>query len=95
MASLQERNGSFRILFCYQGKRHTFTLGKVQRSEADRKAEHVDFLLMRIGQNLLEVPPGTLSVGRLGARQLLGSTAAAALARAGHASVAATTMAAG
>jgi hypothetical protein len=29
MATLQERNGSFRLLFVHHGKRHTFTLGKV------------------------------------------------------------------
>jgi hypothetical protein len=28
MASLQERNGSYRVLFCYHGKLHTFTNGK-------------------------------------------------------------------
>ena len=28
MASLQERNGSYRILFCYHGKLHAFTIGK-------------------------------------------------------------------
>ena len=27
MASLQERNGSYRILFCHHGKLHTFTQG--------------------------------------------------------------------
>lgn len=38
MASLQERNGSYRILFCYHGKLHSFTLGKVQPGEAENKA---------------------------------------------------------
>jgi mRNA-degrading endonuclease RelE of RelBE toxin-antitoxin system len=35
MATLQERNGSFRVLFCYNGKRETFTIGKVSRQEAE------------------------------------------------------------
>jgi hypothetical protein len=26
MASLQERNGSYRVLFCHHGKLHTFTI---------------------------------------------------------------------
>jgi hypothetical protein len=26
MATLQERNGSFRVLFCYNGKRETFAI---------------------------------------------------------------------
>ena len=38
MASLQEPNGSYRILFCYHGKLHTFTIGKVGKDEAENKA---------------------------------------------------------
>jgi hypothetical protein len=41
----------------YHGKRHTFTIGKVEPDEA--KANQVDYLLMRIRQGLLTVPPGT------------------------------------
>ena len=33
MASLQERNGSYRVLFCYHGKLHSFTLGKSARTK--------------------------------------------------------------
>jgi hypothetical protein len=44
MASLQERNGSYRILFSYYGKLHSFALGKVE----DDKARQVDYLLMRL-----------------------------------------------
>jgi integrase len=58
MASLQERNGSFRILFSYHGKLHTFTLGKVAPGEAENKARQVDYLLMRLKQRLLVVPEG-------------------------------------
>src|SRR5262249_20579 len=58
MASLQERSGSFRILFCYHGKLHTFTLGKVQRDEAETKAAQVDYLLMRLKQRLITLPDG-------------------------------------
>jgi hypothetical protein len=28
MAALQERNGSFRLLFWHHGKQHTFTIGQ-------------------------------------------------------------------
>ena len=35
MATIQERNKSFRILFVYQGKRHSITLGKVKPDEDD------------------------------------------------------------
>ena len=59
MASLQERNGSYRILFCHHGKQHTFTIGKVKLDEAEAKARQVDYLLMRLKQRLLMLPEGT------------------------------------
>jgi integrase len=59
MASLQERNGSFRVLFSFHGKLHTFTLGQVNRAEAENKARQVDYLLMRLKQKLLVLPDGT------------------------------------
>jgi integrase len=59
MAALQERNGSYRILFRYRGKQHTFTLGKVPEREANNWAASVDQILLRVEQNLLHVPPGT------------------------------------
>jgi integrase len=59
MASLQERNGSYRVLFCHHGKLHTFTIGKVEQSEAENKAWQVDYLLMRLKQRLLVLPDGT------------------------------------
>lgn len=58
MATVQERNGSYRILFNHHGKRETFTLGKVSRDEADNKARQVDYLLMRLKQRLIALPPG-------------------------------------
>jgi integrase len=59
MASLQERNGSYRVLFRYHGKLHTFTIGKVEKDEAENKARQVDYLLMRLKQRLLVLPDGT------------------------------------
>jgi integrase len=59
MASLQERNGSYRILFCHHGKLHTFTIGKVRKDEAENKARQVDYLLMRLKQRLVVLPVGT------------------------------------
>jgi integrase len=59
MASLQERNGSYRVLFSYHGKLHAFTIGKVTPEEADNKARQVDYLLMRLKQGLLILPQGT------------------------------------
>lgn len=59
MASLQERNGSYRVLFCHHGKLHAFTIGKVKKDEAENKARQVDYLLMRLKQKLIALPEGT------------------------------------
>ncbi len=59
MASLQERNGSYRVQFFFRGKLHGFTIGKVSVSEAEAKAAQVDYLLMRLKQKLLTLPPDT------------------------------------
>lgn len=58
MASLQQKGDRFYCQFLYHGKRHTFTVGRVSRDEAETKAAQVDYLLMRIKQRLVTVPPG-------------------------------------
>jgi integrase len=58
MASLQERNGSYRVLFPFHGKLHSFTIGQVKPDEAENKARQVDYLLMRLKQKLVQLPPG-------------------------------------
>jgi hypothetical protein len=58
MAAVQERNGSFRILFHYLAKQYTFTLGEVARDEVETKAAQVDYLLLRIKQDFVQLPPG-------------------------------------
>ena len=58
MATLQLRNRSYRVLFCHAGKRHTYTLGRVSRREADNAAAAVDQVLLRVEQRLLRVPDG-------------------------------------
>jgi integrase len=58
MAAVQKRNHSFRVLFCYHGKRHTLNLGKVTPDEADRKAGQIDYLLLRLKQGLISMPAG-------------------------------------
>jgi hypothetical protein len=58
MASLQNRNGSYKLTFCYRGKRHYLTLGKITDQEAEAKSSQVDYLLLRIKQKLVRVPPG-------------------------------------
>ncbi len=58
MAALQERNASYRVLFNYRGKQQGFTLGRVTEAEARAKADQVNYLLMRLKQGLLQMPPG-------------------------------------
>jgi integrase len=58
LASPQERNGSYRVLFCHNGKLHSFTIGKVKKDEAENKARQIDYLLMRLKQRLLVLLEG-------------------------------------
>ena len=58
MAWTQFRSGSFRILFRHGGRQHAFTIGGVSQAEANAKAAHVDYLLMRLRQVLIELPDG-------------------------------------
>jgi integrase len=58
MASLQHRHGSYRVIFRYQAKQHSFTLGEVSNDEAQAKAAQVEYLLMRLKQRLATLPAG-------------------------------------
>jgi integrase len=58
MATIQTRNGSHRLLFQYSGRQHALTIGKVPEAEARQWKSRVEALLMRVKQNLLEVPRG-------------------------------------
>ena len=58
MSGIQNRQGSYRIQFRYQGKLFGFTLGEVSSEEAATKAAQVDYLLMRLKQRLATIPPG-------------------------------------
>jgi integrase len=58
MAGLQERNGSYRILFRYQGKQHAFTLdGNPTEDLARAKVGEVDLKLHQLKQRFISVPP--------------------------------------
>jgi integrase len=56
--ALQCRNGSWRVIFWYAGKQHTFWVGEVDESEARAVNAKVDYWLMRLKQNLVALPPG-------------------------------------
>ena len=72
MAALQERNGSFRVLFYHNGKRETFTIGKIRRQEAESTSAQVDYLLMHLEQRFVSIPQGVDVVAFIcnGARHL-------------------------
>ena len=57
MAAIEERSGRFRIHFRWHGKQQKLALGKVSAEEAASKAAQVDYLLMRLKQRLIELPP--------------------------------------
>ena len=56
--AVQERNGSYRILFRYEGKQLAFAVGRVCVAEAKAKSSQVDYLLMRLKQGLIVLPAG-------------------------------------
>jgi integrase len=58
MAGLQSRSGRWRVIFWYYGKQHSFWVGQVKENEARRVAAKVDYWLMRLKQNLVQLPPG-------------------------------------
>src|SRR5687768_4378401 len=58
MAFVQNRGGSYRVLFRYHGKQQAFTIGEVSKDEAEAKAAQVGYLLMRLKQRLATIPPG-------------------------------------
>lgn len=59
MASLQQKGDRWYCQFVYQGKRSTFTIGNVSQEEAETKSAQVDYLLLRLKQRLITIPPGS------------------------------------
>jgi hypothetical protein len=58
MAALQDRNGSYRVIFRYEGRQHSVPVGKVPQGEAEAFLGKVEHLLLRIKQRWVEVPAG-------------------------------------
>ena len=58
MASLQLKGDTWYCQFMFKRERHTFTVGKVEEFEARTVAAKVDYWLMRVKQNLVQIPPG-------------------------------------
>jgi integrase len=58
MPSLQKKGNGWYCQFIFHGKRHTFSIGPVSETEASKKADQASYLLMRLKQRLIELPPG-------------------------------------
>jgi integrase len=58
MSSLQKKGNGWYCQFLYHGKRHTVSIGRVSENEARAKSDQVNYLLMRLRQRLIELPPG-------------------------------------
>jgi integrase len=58
MAALQERNGSYRLIFWFNGKQHTFTIGRVPEDEAQDTAATVGRLTRAVEEKRVKVPAG-------------------------------------
>jgi integrase len=58
MATLQKKGNGWYCQFLHHGKRHTFTIGRVSKAEARAKADQVGYLLLRLKQRLIHLPPG-------------------------------------
>jgi ribosomal protein S4E len=58
MASIQNRNDSYRVIFKHHGQQHFVPLGKVSEHEAEARSVQVECLLIRIKQGLIELLAG-------------------------------------
>ena len=58
MASLQERNGSWRVIFRFRGLQHFITVGEVEETEAQGVKARYEYLLRLLKQRLLTLPSG-------------------------------------
>jgi hypothetical protein len=58
MASFQNRNGSWRVIFRYKGQWHAFTIGEVNSTDAAVYKASTDELLRLLKRHLLTLPAG-------------------------------------
>jgi integrase len=66
MASLQNRRGSWRVIFRHRGSQHFVTIGEVDENEAQGVKARYEYLLRLLKQRLLRLPPGMDVVTFLG-----------------------------
>jgi hypothetical protein len=66
VASLQLRNGSWRVIFRYRGLQHFVTISEVDEAEAQGVKARYQYLLRLLKQRLLTLPAGMDIVTFLG-----------------------------
>src|SRR4051794_22087999 len=59
MASIQKKGENWYCQFRFSRRRHTFTVGRVDESEAEAIRARVDYVLMRLKQGLMDLPAGS------------------------------------
>lgn len=69
MATIEKKGNGWYGQFLYRGRRRYFAIGKVTEAEAEAwaKADQVGYLVMRLNQGLIQLPPGVDFVKRDGA----------------------------
>jgi len=58
VASLQERSGSWRVIFRFRGLQHFVTIGEAEETEAQGVKARYEYLLRLLKQRLLTLPSG-------------------------------------
>jgi integrase len=58
VASLQKKGDSWHCQFVWKKQRRTWVLGKVEEAEAHATRGKVEYLLLRLRQRLIDLPPG-------------------------------------
>jgi integrase len=58
MASLENRNGNWRVIFCFKGERRYFTVGEVSTADAAEYKASTEELLRLLKRNLVSIPSG-------------------------------------
>jgi integrase len=66
VASLQNRNGSWRVIFRFRGLQHFVTIGEAEETEAQGVKARYEYLLRLLKQRLLSLPAGMDIVTFLG-----------------------------
>ena len=59
MAAIESRNGSTRVVFRHNGRRHAFTIGDADAQTAETYRSSTDELLRLLKRNFVSIPAGT------------------------------------